>query len=51
MSDLIIDGEKLCCSTAQRNAVKALLNGDVLVLDDHPLHIPGRQGIELYLSQ
>lgn len=35
----------------QKNAVKALLNGEALTHPDHPLHHPGQDGIELYISK
>jgi hypothetical protein len=35
----------------QKNAVKALLNGEALTHPDHPLHQAGQDGIELYISK
>jgi len=35
----------------QKNPVKALLNGEALTHPDHPLHQPGQDGIELYISK
>jgi len=35
----------------QKNAVKALLNGEALTHPDHPLHQAGQDGIELYISE
>jgi hypothetical protein len=35
----------------QKNAVKALLNGEALTHPGHPLHQPGQDGIELYISK
>jgi hypothetical protein len=35
----------------QKNAVKALLNGEALTHPDHPLHVAGNDGVELYLSK
>lgn len=35
----------------QRNAVKALVNSAALVHPDHPLHLPGEEGIKLYLGK
>jgi len=35
----------------KKNAVKALLNGEALCHPDHPLHQPGQDGIELYISK
>lgn len=35
----------------QKNAVKALLKGEALTHPDHPLHVSGNDGVELYLSK
>jgi hypothetical protein len=35
----------------QKNAIKALLNGEALTHPGHPLHQPGQDGIELYISE
>jgi hypothetical protein len=37
--------------TFQANAIKALVNKDSLTHPDHPLHVPGEDGITLFLGE
>jgi hypothetical protein len=51
VSQLTDSGRLRGRADSQKNAVKALLNGEALTHPDHPLHQPGQDGIELYISK